>query len=124
MAIDFAKALMADPAGISDNLRDRLRQHYSNEQIIELALDVMKWSYQKVAVALGVDREVVPGQLTDLVFDGDGNWVRPRSGVGRRVGVSRHPFAQIPADRDGERHDPPEIQRALVMSTLKRRRSR
>ena len=68
---------MADPAGISVELRTRLRSHYSTEQITELALDVMKWSYQKVAVALGVDREVVPGQLTDLVFDDDGNWVRP-----------------------------------------------
>ena len=77
VAIEFAKALMADPAGIDVDLRDRLRAHYSTEQITELALDVMKWSYQKVAVALGVDREVVPGELTDLVFDGDGNWVRP-----------------------------------------------
>ena len=77
VAIEFAWSLMADPAGISDDLRDRLRAHYSNEQIIELSLDVMKWSYQKVAVALGVDREVVPGKLTDLEFDDEGNWVRP-----------------------------------------------
>ena len=32
----------------------------------------MKWNYQKVAVALGTDDEVTPGQLTDLVFDADG----------------------------------------------------
>ena len=69
--------MMADPAGISTELRTRLHRHYSREQLIELALDVMKWSYQKVPVALGVDREVTPGQLTDLVFDDDGNWVRP-----------------------------------------------
>ena len=77
MAVEFAEALMADPAGISVDLRTRLRTQYSTEQITELALDVMKWSYQKVAVALGVDREVVPGELTDLVFDDAGNWVRP-----------------------------------------------
>lgn len=76
-AVDFAHALMTGPADISADLRTRLRDHYSVEQIIELSLDVMKWSYQKVAVALGVDREIVPGQLTDLVFDDDGNWVRP-----------------------------------------------
>ena len=69
--------MMADPAGISPELRARLAEHFSPEQRIELALDVMKWSYQKVAVALGVDREVRPGELTDLVFDDDGNWVRP-----------------------------------------------
>ena len=50
---------------------------FNDDQIVELTLDVMKWNYQKVAVALGVDREVVPGELTDLVFDDDGNWVRP-----------------------------------------------
>ncbi len=68
---------MTDPAGISDDLRTRLRHHFVPDQIIELALDVMKWSYQKVPVALGVDQEVRPGRLTDLVFDDDGNWVRP-----------------------------------------------
>jgi hypothetical protein len=68
---------MTDPAGISPGLRGRLERHYTTEQRIELALDVMKWSYQKVAVALGVDREVVPDQLTDLVFDNNGHWVRP-----------------------------------------------
>ncbi|MFT6292927.1 MAG: hypothetical protein ACJAR2_003547 [Ilumatobacter sp.] len=76
-AIDFASALMIDPAHISADLRSRLRRHFAPNQIIELALDVMKWSYQKVPVALGVDREVRPGELTDLVFDDEGNWVRP-----------------------------------------------
>ncbi len=77
VALELADALMDDPAGISPELRERLEEYFSTEQIVELCLDVMKWSYQKVAVALGVDREVVPGQLTDLTFDVDGNWVRP-----------------------------------------------
>ncbi len=69
--------MIADPAGISPELRARLTDHFSPEQRIELALDVMKWSYQKYAVALGLDREIRPGQLTDLVFDDDGHWIRP-----------------------------------------------
>lgn len=69
---------MINPGEVSSELRARLRQHFAPDQIVELALDVMKWSYQKVPVALGVDREVRPGELTDLVFDDDGNWVRPR----------------------------------------------
>lgn len=76
-ALDFANALIIDPANISVDLSGRLQHHFTKEQIIEVALDVMKWSYQKVPVALGVDREVRPGELTDLVFDSDGNWVRP-----------------------------------------------
>jgi len=69
--------MMADPAGVSDELRARLHEHFTPDQITELALDVMKWSYQKFAVALGLDREIRPGELTDLVFDEDGHWVRP-----------------------------------------------
>ena len=76
-ALELADAMMDDPAGVSPELRERLEAHFSTEQIVELCLDVMKWSYQKVAVALGVDREVVPGELTDLSFDADGNWIRP-----------------------------------------------
>lgn len=70
---------MVDPGGVTDDFRSRLATHYGREQIIELALDVMKWSYQKVPVALGIDVEVRPGELTDLVFDADGGWVRPGS---------------------------------------------
>ncbi len=69
--------MMTRPGDIAAELSARLRDHFTPEQIIELTLDVMKWNYQKIPVALGVDREVVPGQLTDLVFDADGNWVRP-----------------------------------------------
>ncbi|MFK7916805.1 MAG: hypothetical protein AB8G14_01910 [Ilumatobacter sp.] len=76
-ALEFANALVMEPANISDDLSRRLRQHFSKEQIIELALDVMKWSYQKVPVALGVDRAIRPGELTDLAFDSNGNWIRP-----------------------------------------------
>ena len=70
---------MTQPGAISAELQASLRAHFTDEQILELTLDVMKWNYQKVSVALGVDSEVRPGELTDLVFDSDGNWVRPTS---------------------------------------------
>ncbi len=76
-AIDFATALIDDPAGIAAELRERLHRHFTRDQIVELALDTMKWSYQKVAVALGTDLPIDPDRLTPLVFDDDGNWVRP-----------------------------------------------
>ncbi len=69
--------MMNDPAGVTPELRAQLETHYSTNQIVELCLDIMKWSYQKVAVALGVDREIVEGEFTDLSFDAQGNWVRP-----------------------------------------------
>ncbi len=60
-----------DPALVTD-----LHRHFGRDQLIELTLDVMKWNYQKIPVALGTDVEVRPGELTDLTFDVDGHWVR------------------------------------------------
>jgi len=76
-ALRLADALMTMPGSITGSLRDELRRHFSDEQILELTVDIMKWNYQKVSVALGVDAEVRPGELTDLIFDEKGNWVRP-----------------------------------------------
>lgn len=53
-----------------------LKRMFTPGEIIELSLDVMKWNAQKVPVALGVDDWVRDGELTDLVFDEKGRWVR------------------------------------------------
>ena len=58
----------------------------------------MKWNYQKVAVALGTDDEVTPGQLTDLVFDADG-----RTQSGRIPTAGREP---TPAEAARRRRRP------------------
>ena len=76
-ALRFADALMTQPSGISQQLRDELLIHFTREQIIELTVDVMKWNYQKVPVSLGTDVEVREGELTPLIFDEEGNWVKP-----------------------------------------------
>ncbi len=67
---------MSQPGGLPPAVVADLRRHFSAGELLELTLDVMKWNYQKVPVALGVDDEVRPGQLTDLAFDADGNSVR------------------------------------------------
>jgi hypothetical protein len=77
VALRVADALMTLPGAIGDDLRQAAREHFDDEELLELTLDVMKWSYQKVAVALGTDDEVAPGRLTDLSFDRDG---RPSMG--------------------------------------------
>ena len=68
---------MTLPGEISDEIRSDLLVHFTREQIIELTLDVMKWNYQKISVALRTDSEIRPGELTALLFDDQGNWVRP-----------------------------------------------
>lgn len=77
VALRFADAIMTQPGQISDELRSDLFVHFTREQIVEMTVDVMKWNYQKVTVALGTDDEVRPGELVDLVFDDQGHWVRP-----------------------------------------------
>ncbi len=75
-ALRLADAVMTQPGDIDDDLVAQLRSWFDDDQLVELTVDVMKWNYQKVAVALGIDDEVRPGQLSDLVFDANGSWVR------------------------------------------------
>ena len=75
-ALDLADALMTQPASLTDALVAELRRHFTDDQLVELTLDVMKWNAQKIPVALGTDVWLREGELTDLVFDERGNWVR------------------------------------------------
>jgi alkylhydroperoxidase family enzyme len=75
-ALALADAMMTQPTSLPDEALAELREHFTPEQLIELTLDIMKWNYQKTAVALGVDEPVRTDQLSDLVFDEAGNWVR------------------------------------------------
>jgi alkylhydroperoxidase family enzyme len=77
-ALALADALMTQPSSIGDATVEDLHRHFTEEQIIELTLDVMKWNAQKVAVALGTDTWIRPGELSDLRFDEQGDWVRPQ----------------------------------------------
>ena len=74
LAIRFATDLMTQPDAISEELLEGLREFFTDEQLIELSLDVMKWNYQKVSVALGTDREIREGELSELHFDENGKW--------------------------------------------------
>ncbi|CAB4572306.1 MAG: hypothetical protein ACK5CE_12495 [Actinomycetes bacterium] len=76
VALALADALMTQPGALDDELVAALRREFTDEQLVELTLDVMKWNAQKVPVALGTDVWLRPGELTDLVFDEQGNWVR------------------------------------------------
>ena len=76
-ALRLADALMTQPGQIDAALRDELRRHFTDAQLVEITVDVMKWNYQKVSVGLGIDDEVKPGELVPLIFDAAGNWVKP-----------------------------------------------
>ena len=74
--LTLADAELSQPGALAVELVEQLHSHFTRAELIELTLDVMKWSYQKVQGPLGVDREVNPGDLADLTFDADGNPVR------------------------------------------------
>ena len=74
LAIRFATDLMTQPNAITEELLEELNEFFTVEQLIELSLDVMKWNYQKVSVALGTDKEIREGELSELHFDKNGKW--------------------------------------------------
>lgn len=76
-AVRLADAMMTRPDALVEADVAALRASFDLAELVELTIDVMKWNAQKAAVALGVDAEVRSGQLVDLVFDAEGNWVRP-----------------------------------------------
>ena len=73
-AVAFPTDLMTQPKAITQELLEELREFFTDDQLIELTLDVMKWNYQKVSVALGTDREIRDGELSELHFDENGKW--------------------------------------------------
>lgn len=77
VALRFADAVMTQPGQISAELRSSLFVHFTREQIVEMTVDIMKWNYQKIPVSLRNDVEVRQGELTPLIFDEQGNWVKP-----------------------------------------------
>jgi hypothetical protein len=77
LALRLADAMMTRPDSLAATDCAALREEFSPAELVEMTIDVMKWNAQKPPVALGVDVEVRAGDLTDLVFDDDGNWVRP-----------------------------------------------
>jgi hypothetical protein len=63
---------MADPRRVDGELGDRLREHFSDAQILQLSLEVSAWNYQKVLVALAMDRPISEEGLTAMTIGPDG----------------------------------------------------
>ena len=72
VALRFAECIIGWPRGLTPALRADLHEHFSREEIVELALDVLAWSYQKVKVALGVDA-LSGGAVTSFEITANGD---------------------------------------------------
>ena len=72
VALRLVDVMIIRPASASGELREELREHFTESQIAEICLDVAKWSQQKYLVALRVETPPWNG-LGTLTFDEDGN---------------------------------------------------
>ncbi|MEV7629819.1 hypothetical protein [Actinoplanes sp. NPDC089786] len=71
-ALSLADAYMADPLTIDAALVAELTEHYSPADQVRLTLEVSAWNYQKVLVALKMDRPVNEGVLSALTIGAAG----------------------------------------------------
>lgn len=69
--LQFTDALITNPSDIDENLVELLGRHYCDEQIAEIILDIARWSFQKVKVALRIDAPRWDG-LGTLSYDEHG----------------------------------------------------
>jgi hypothetical protein len=72
-ALMLCDAMIMRPDRIEPALRDELRAHFSDAQIVEICVDVMKWSQQKALVALRIEPPASEEHLTQLIFGEDGH---------------------------------------------------
>ncbi|QIG44613.1 hypothetical protein G5V58_19125 [Nocardioides anomalus] len=71
VALRLTDAMILDPSAADEALRADARRLFTETEIAELLLDVVKWSQQKASVALRI--EVAPREgLSELSFDADG----------------------------------------------------
>lgn len=73
VALRLADAYISYPKAIDPVLRRQVLEHFTAAQVVELLLDISKWSTQKVPVALRTDGEINPGGLALFDFDDAGN---------------------------------------------------
>ena len=74
-ALALADALMTQPGDLGERDVADVRAHFSPDQLVEVTLKVMKFSTQKVMVALGVDFVLEPTRLAEVSWNRDGSFV-------------------------------------------------
>ena len=72
-ALRLADAMITNPGSISPELRASVREHLDDAQIVEICVDVMKWSQQKSLVATRIEAPASEEHLTQLIFDENGD---------------------------------------------------
>ncbi|MFK7888821.1 MAG: carboxymuconolactone decarboxylase family protein [Gammaproteobacteria bacterium] len=72
-ALTLCDAMIIHPGTIDAAVKAQVREHFSDAQIAEICVDVMKWSQQKALVALRIEPPASEQHLTQLIFDENGH---------------------------------------------------
>ncbi len=79
-ALDFAAAAGAVPNGVTDDHVDRLREHWSDEQIVEILAAISLYAFlNRWNDSLATGLEAVPGELAGRLLGGRG-WTAGKHG--------------------------------------------
>ncbi|RNL62088.1 carboxymuconolactone decarboxylase family protein [Nocardioides marmoriginsengisoli] len=72
-ALALTDALILTPYDVPADVVDAARNHLTDEQVVEVVLDVMRNAANKIAVALGADAATVTEGVELFTTDADGN---------------------------------------------------
>ena len=72
-ALRLTDAMIMHPGKIDADLGASIREHLSDAQVVEICVDVMKWSQQKSLVATRIEAPASEEHLTQLIFDDNGD---------------------------------------------------
>ena len=72
-ALRLTDAMIMHPGKIDADLGASIREHLSDAQVVEICVDVMKWSQQKSLVATRIEAPASEEHLTQLIFDDNGH---------------------------------------------------
>ncbi len=67
VALRFQEAFLLHPSEVSDDLKRQMKEHFTNEEILELVLRVTNNTINRIGRALGTDRDEVEVRVTDEV---------------------------------------------------------
>jgi alkylhydroperoxidase family enzyme len=71
-ALRLADAHMVDPSALDIDLVASLKGEFSNDELLELTLDMTAWNFQKVAVSVRTEPPYREGELTEMFIQPDG----------------------------------------------------
>ncbi len=72
-ALRLTDAMIMNPGNIDPDLRSSIREQLDDAQIVEICVDVMKWSQQKSLVATRIEAPASEEHLSQLIFDDNGD---------------------------------------------------